>query len=83
MEPGRGETLNGQLQKHWHNATITLTNQTEPLFWEVYEVSFSVCPVCLITVYYCICTPKLVGMHKKANIGVYKFITSTNTGTLI
>ena len=38
MEPGRGETLNGSLVKLWGNAVISLTNLTEPLFWEVYEV---------------------------------------------
>ena len=38
MEPGRGETLNGSLVKLWGNAVVALSNLTEPLFWEVYEV---------------------------------------------
>ena len=39
MEPGRGETLNGTLVKYrGPRVTITLTNLSEPLFWEVYEV---------------------------------------------
>ncbi len=42
MEPGRGRTMDGELIKmKGPKSVITLTNDTQPLFYEVYEVESS------------------------------------------